>query len=125
MHTFALEKIDSIKGKQTAEQLFVDGVGQLDSFEKDLIGTTYQGEFNTLLTYMEYICNNNSLPKTKFREIKPSSTPKEYELKSKHLRLYMIQKPGGKIIIFGGYKTNQANDIGKFKSLKKQYLKSL
>ena len=75
---------------------------------------------------MEYLGNNKSLPKTKFRDVTPKGEKiKEYEFKSKHLRIYAIQKPMGKIIIPGGYKTNQAKDFIKFRSLKRQLLISL
>ena len=50
---------------------------------------------------------------------------KEYEFKSKHLRVYAIQQINGKIIVLGGFKNNQKEDINKFRSLKKQYLDSL
>ena len=126
MPKFAIERIQVINCRQEFDQLFIDGEGQLDSFEKDLDGTTYQSEFKTLLTYMEYLGNNKSLPKTKFRDVTPKGEKiKEYEFKSKHLRIYAIQKPKGKIIILGEYKTNQDKDFIKFRSLKRQLLISL
>lgn len=106
--------------------MVIDGAGQLDNFEKDLNDTTYQSEFKTLLAYMEYLGNNGSLPKTKFRDVTPKGEKvKEYEFKSKHLRIYTIQKTNGKIIILGGYKNNQDKDFPRFRSLKKQLLASL
>jgi len=126
MPKFATERIKVISCRQEFDQLFIDGAGQLDIFENDLKGTTYQSEFKTLLTYMEYLGNNKSLPKTKFRDITPKGEKiKEYEFKSKHLRIYAIQKPKGKIIILGGYKTNQDKDFIKFRSLKRLLLISL
>jgi len=125
MHTFALQKISVIKGIQRFEQLMVDGIGQLDEFEKDVMGTTYSGELKKLFTYMEYLSNNNTLPEKIFRELKPSKNPKEYEFKSKHLRIYVTQQFSGKIVVIGGYKNSQKQDIKKFRSLKKQYLDSL
>ena len=126
MPKFAIERIQVINCRQEFDQLFIDGAGQLDIFEKDLNDTTYQSEFKTLLTYMEYLGNNKSLPKTKFRDVTPKGEKiKEYEFKSKHLRIYAIQKPKGKIIILGGYKTTQGKDFIKFRSLKRQLLISL
>ncbi|MEA5139920.1 hypothetical protein [Arcicella rigui] len=104
----------------------VDGNGQLDEFENDLKDTTYWSEFKTLLAYMDFVANNRTLPQTKFKDITPAKElVKEYEFKSKHLRIYAIHQPNGKIVILGGYKNNQKNDINKFRSLKKQYLDSL
>ena len=126
MPKFATERIKTINCLQEFDQLIIDGAGQLDIFERDLSYTTYQSEFRTLLTYMEYLGNNKSLPKTKFKDVTPKGEKvKEYEFKSKHLRIYAIQKLNGKIIILGGYKTNQDKDFIKFRSLKKLLLISL
>ncbi len=126
MPKFVLKNIKSINGKQQFNQLVVDGNGQLDEFENDLKDTTYWSEFKTLLAYMDFVANNRTLPQTKFKDITPAKElVKEYEFKSKHLRIYAIHQPNGKIVILGGYKNNQKNDINKFRSLKKQYLDSL
>ena len=123
MPKFAINRIETLKCLQEFDQLIIDGEGQLDVFEKDLYDTTYLSEFKTLLTYMEYLGNNRSLPKTKFRDVTPKGEKiKEYEFKSKHLRIYAIQKLNGKIIILGGYKTNQDKDFIKFRALKKKYI---
>lgn len=126
MSKFALGSIDSINGKQTFNQLEVNGQKQLDNFESDLSDTTYVSEFKTLLAYMEYVANNKTLPQNKFKDITPKKQKiKEYEFKSKHLRIYAIQQTNGKIIVLCGFKNNQKEDINKFRSLKKQYLDSL
>jgi hypothetical protein len=126
MLTFTTGKIDAIHCRQEFDQLIINGNGQLDIFEKDLKDTTCKSEFKTLLAYMEYLGNNGSLPKTKFREVTPKGEKvKEYEFKSKHLRIYAIQKTDGKIVILGGYKNKQDKDFLKFRSLKKQLLASL
>lgn len=126
MAKFALSKIESVKGKQTFEQLVIDDVKQLDMFENDLSDTTYKGEFATILAYMEYVADNKYPPETKFKDITPKKQlVKEYEFKSKHLRVYAIQKAGGKIVILGGFKNQQKSDIPSFRSLKKLYLESL
>lgn len=126
MLTFTIERIEAIYSLQEFDQLIINGKGQLDIFEEDLSDTTYRSEFKTLLTYMEYLGNNGSLPKTKFREVTPKGeNVKEYEFKSKHLRIYAIQKTNGKIVILGGYKNKQDKDFLRFRSLKKQLLTSL
>ena len=126
MSKFVLHKIDAVKGIQVFSQLSINGEKQLDKFEEELKGTTYQGEFRQLFVYMEFLANNNPLPITKFRELKGNKDNiKEYEFKSKHLRLYAIAQPGGKIIILGGFKNNQTKDIAHFRAIKKEYLNSL
>lgn len=75
---------------------------------------------------MEYAANGNSLPDTKFKDVTPDGTAvKEYEFKSKHLRVYAIKQTNGKIIVLDGFKTNQKADFKRFRSLKEQYLNSL
>jgi hypothetical protein len=48
---------------------------------------------------------------------------KECEFKTHHLRVYAIHEiDTGKIVIMGGYKTKQKQDINHFREVKKQYL---
>ena len=128
MPTFALKKVEIIRAKQELDELVVDGVGQLAAFEKLLAlkHKQYLSEFRTMLSYIEYAANGNTLPDTRFKDVTPSgATTKEYEFKSKHLRLYAIKQLNGKIIVLGGLKTKQEEDFKRFRSLKEQYLNSL
>lgn len=128
MSRFALRKVEAVQAKQELDELVVDGVGQLEAFESLLNETSarFLSEFRTLLTYMEYAANGNSLPDTKFKDVTPTDAlTKEYEFKSKHLRVYAIKKTNGKIIVLGGFKTTQKVDFKRFRSLKEQYLNSL
>lgn len=135
MPKFTLKTIDAIKGRQSFEELVIDGTGdaekdiekgQLVEFEKELIGTTYLSEYRTIISYMSFVADLKTLPQNKFKEItEKGDSVKEYEFKSKHLRIYCIQKPGGKIVVLCGVKNAQDKDIIKFRSLKKQYLNTL
>jgi hypothetical protein len=128
MAIFTVRKVDAVRAKQELDELEIDGVGQLMAFEQMLQETDkrFISEFRTLLTYMEYVSNGNSLPETKFRDVTPDGERvKEYEFKSKHLRVYAIKKEGGKLIILGGFKTTQKADFRRFRSLKQQYLNSM
>ncbi|GAB3993535.1 hypothetical protein GCM10028807_28990 [Spirosoma daeguense] len=128
MSTFTLKKVEAVRAKQELDELVVDGIGQLEAFERLLKETDmrFLSEFKTLLSYMEYAANGNSLPDTKFKDVTATGAlVKEYEFKSKHLRVYAIKKTNGKIIILGGFKTNQKADFKRFRSLKEQYLNSL
>ena len=75
---------------------------------------------------MDLIANNNTLPHTKFKDLTPSKDKnKEYEFKSKHLRVYVFHDAkSGKIVAHGGTKTDQKSDIKYFRNLKKQYFNS-
>lgn len=124
---FDLVKINAVKAKQHIfYELSVNGIQPLQAFEIALKGSTYEGEYNSILTYMDYCSNGQFPPVSKMKEITPKKeVVKEYEFKSKHLRIYAIQQPGSKIVILCGFKNSQDNDISKFRSLKKQYLDSL
>lgn len=92
MSTFALRKVEAVNAKQKLDELVVDEEGQLEAFERLIEATDkrFITEFRTLLSYMEYAANGNSLPDTKFKDVTPEdSTIKEYEFKSKHLRVYL------------------------------------
>jgi putative component of toxin-antitoxin plasmid stabilization module len=126
MSKFALEKIKAIKGKQSFYDLKINEVGQFESFSNEL-EEQYKSELLTLNARMDLVANLNRLPKEKFRDITPKKqTVKEYEFKTKHLRLYAIHiEKTGKVIVLGGYKNTQKSDIPSFRSLKSQFLKSL
>ena len=108
--------------------MVIDGEGQLALFEQEIKQKhdRYLTELQMILLYIEYAANGQSLGETKFRDLTPvGESVKEYEFKSKHLRVYAIKKPNGKIIVLGGLKTTQKADFRRFRSLKAQYLNSL
>lgn len=114
MHKFALEKIEAVKGKQTFFKLKKGRKCFLDDFEAEVKrNKQYLEELGKLYAIMEAVSNNQSLPNTKFKEITPKKEKvKEYEVKTKHLRLYLIKHPDGKIVILGGYKNTQKKTSG-------------
>ena len=126
MSKFTLKKIEAIQSKQEFVQLEINGVACLDLFEKTLLEKMYQSEYRTILTYMEYLGNGGVLPDKKFKNITPEKElVSEFEFKSKHLRIYCIQKLNGKIVILAGQKNTQPKDIRKFRAIKREYLNSL
>jgi hypothetical protein len=128
MAKFDLRKVEAVRAKQELDELVIDGVGQLEAFERMVFDThsTYKTEYEALINYVQYVADGNSLRDTKFRDVTPKGElVKEYEFKSKHLRLYAIKKLNGKIVILGGLKTTQQKDFKRFRSLKDQYLNSL
>ena len=125
MRIFALERIITVKGKEPFDKLIVDGVSLIDDFE-DNLEEQYESEMDAIHAYMDKVSNQESLPYNKFHPLNPGQKgTKEYEFKTKHLRVYGIQQPGGKIIIMGGYKNEQKKDIVQFRSIKNEYLDSI
>ncbi len=124
MRNFAVQKIEIIKGKIVFNKLIVDGVSLLDEFINSL-EEQYKCEMDSIYLYMEEVANLRSLPETKFRELNDvKGDIKEYEFKSKHLRVYAIKQPNCKLIVLCGYKNSQKRDIIKFRSLKTRYISS-
>ena len=146
MTKFVSKKISAIKGKQEFRQMIilednqntdqiqkeidekesrneeVDNKGVLDEYEENL-EAKYKSNFRSLLSNMDRVAKLQSLPKTKFRDITPKKeSVKEYEFKLEDLRVYAIKIPNGEMVILGGFKNNQKDDIRKFRALKKKYL---
>lgn len=124
MRKFATEIFETVKGKQTFEKLVVDDICLIDEFENKIRqNKQYISELRTIFSHMDLLANGSSLPKTQFREIKGSkSAVKRYEFKSKHLRVYVFNIPGGKMVVMGGYKNTQETDIRSFHSIVDEYL---
>ncbi|MFM6976605.1 MAG: hypothetical protein ACKOW2_07130 [Sphingobacteriaceae bacterium] len=105
--------------------MVIKGKGQLDSFTQVIKqNSRYYSELLSIMAYMEIVANLKLLPLTKFRDISPKSErAKEYEFKSKHLRIYAFHlEENGKIVIMGGFKNTQAKDIKQFRMIKKRFL---
>lgn len=125
MVEYTLVKMDLIRGKQVFEKLVVNGIAPFDEFISQL-EEQYESEVKTLYSYMNLVSNLQSLPDTKFHPYSDGRDGfREYEFKTKHLRVYAIEKKGGKIVILGGKKTNQSKDEVEFRRLKKGYINSL
>lgn len=125
MRTFATENMEEVKGsRQTFEKLSVNGICLLDMFEEEIKrNPQYFSEYKTILTYMNFVANGDTLPEPKFRIIKGGEgRVKEYEFKSKHLRVYACSQTGGKVIVMGGYKTDQKSDIRQLHGLVKEFI---
>ena len=127
MPTFALRKIEAIKGKQEFDKLIVDGKCPFDDFENNL-EAQYKSELIGIYHHMQDVADLKKLPKTKFhfydndKKKKNQSGVREFEFKTKHLRIYGITQPNGKLVITGGTKANQKTDQNVFRKLKNLYL---
>ena len=124
MAKYTLVRMDQIRGKQVFDKLVVDGVAPFDTFI-DGLEDRYRSEVRTLYAYMDAVANLLSLPETKFHPYSDGKDGvREFEFKTKHLRVYAIEQTGGKIIIIGGMKSNQAKDQATFRKLKNGYIAS-
>ena len=98
MPNFEIKNIDAVNGKQKFYKLIKDGICQIDDFENDL-EEVYKPELKTIYAYMDQVANLKSLPQTKFHFYnKDKGGFREFEFKSKHLRVYGIVINEGKLI---------------------------
>jgi len=100
MKEYSLNKIEEIDGKQVFYKLEIEGVCQFDEYVKEITKDgQYVEEYTSLIAIMEDVANNNLLPKTRFRDITISKKEKikEYEFKTKHLRVYAIKNEAGNL----------------------------
>jgi len=123
MSIFALKELDVIKGKQKFFKLLKDGVCEFDEFEIEA-RINYYSQMTRIYALMNKVANLETLTMKQFKDITPKKEKvKEYEFKTKNLRVYVIHESDtGKIIICGGYKNSQNKDITHFREVKKQYL---
>ncbi len=127
MATFVLKKLEAVVGKQQFFELIIDGNSQFDEYCKTIINhKQYYSELLKIFTLTNLVSQLKMLPQTKFKDITPDKeTIKEYEFKSKHLRVYAFHiEKTGKIVAYGGFKNTQKEDISKFRSYKNRFLKS-
>lgn len=125
MVKYTLVRMEQIRGQQVFDKLVVDGVAPFDSFINEL-EESFRSEVKSMYAYMDAVANLQSLPKTKFHPYSDGKDGvREYEFKTKHLRVYAIEQKGGKIIVLGGKKANQVKDQVEFRRLKKGYIESL
>jgi len=126
MAKFALKKIEEINCLQSIVKLEVEGSCYFDEFQEDVYksGSQYVTELGMILQYIERDGNGQGVADKK-KDITPQKTKiKEYEYRTKHLRVYAIKQKGGKIIILGGFKNRQKKDINKFRKIKNQLIDS-
>ncbi len=127
MYTFALQKLSEIEGKLSFYKLVVNGDCEFDAFcaqcEND---GNLASEIRTIQARMQQLSDLKTIPKEKHKDITlRNESVKEYEIKTKHLRVYMFhEKDTGRIIVIGGKKTTQKQDITRFRNIKKSYLES-
>ena len=126
MPTFALKKIEQVKGKINFYKLEIDGKCEFDEFCSAIERADGSKILLTIYAIMDSVANLSLLPKTKFRELKgrkASDKVKDYEIKKDAIRVYLFKDEIGNIVVFGGSKNNQKEDIARLRRLKEEYIK--
>ena len=89
-----------------------------DFYEELSRNAKHASELRTILSLMDYMAETNSiLPATKFNSIKEGKKVIGYEFKKNDLRVYCIKPASDVVVVFGGYKKNQKNDIKKLRGI--------
>lgn len=125
MNRFALNDVPEVKGQIRFKKLVIDGICQYDEFCREIRANgNLEKQLVGMLNNMNQVAQMKRLPKEKFKDITPTKeTVKEFEIKKGDLRVYVI-KEQGHIVVLGGKKSTQDEDIKQFRSIKKRYLDS-
>lgn len=105
--------------------LNINGRDKYDEFKTFCEKNNFLDELIKIQTLIITIAKGEEykLPQTKLRQLKRGKKDKipDFELKTKHLRLYFIKESNDRIVILGGKKTNQKKDINKLRGITKNY----
>ncbi|MDE6437812.1 MAG: hypothetical protein K2K69_09940 [Muribaculaceae bacterium] len=94
---------------------YEDGQSFYREFEEDLKQKDDKISLGKILRCMERFSPRIQLPKTKFRHIDGDSDDRKdvYEFKNDRIRVYVSLLPNNIIVLLGGFKSKQDNDIAK------------
>lgn len=130
---FSVQPIEQVGGKRLFYKLFKQGNCQFDNFIVQLAAEgAYTHDLDTLFNTLDQLAKLRPLRGNKHHPLGESYTHqahgvairvREWEIKTKQLRLYYIHlPPTDDVVIFFGKKNTQAADISQFQGLVKQYL---
>ena len=124
MSIFAIEKFEAVRkdGKVSFYKLYENGKCLLDKFYNEIqFYKKSLSDFKSILATMDYMAETNELlPKQRFNSIKERGKVIGYEFKKNDIRIYCIKPMTNVVILFGGYKKNQKNDIKKMQAITKE-----
>lgn len=125
MITFAVENIPEFVTRQKVNKLIRNGKCLVDDFKDEISkDANISPELDELVATIEDVANGKMVPKNQYRKLNLSTKLKytAFEVKSKHLRLYLInEKETGQIHILGGKKGEQDEDIERVVRIIKEY----
>ena len=128
MSKFRVEKIEEIDGKIEFFKLVKNNKCEFEEFiEKYSRDGNLKSELIKMQSTLQNISEGKKdrIPESKFKVLKgrrKNDLVKDYEVKTKNLRLYFFTDESGRIIVLGGKKGTQKRDIKKLRSIKKEYL---
>jgi hypothetical protein len=135
MPRFALSKLDGLDAlphiRIPIYKLEVNGYCEYDAWRAKIQADgTYADELRTLDTLILSHAQMKPLAPSKYKELsrrKKSDAVKDYEFRSRNLRIYLFKLPEGKVIVLGGHndKKQQEQEIARMRGLKQNYYDSL
>lgn len=131
MRTFALSKMAEIRAnKYTFHKLLINGKCLLDAYENEICSNpVYLKNFQAIELYMQRFADGAQLTQEQCREIKDKKLKQLnvrcFEFKKSDLRVYSLLSSNNQIIILGGYKNSQNQDINQLISIVSDYISTL
>ena len=125
MNSFDVKEIKEVSGINKIYKLLINGECEFDTFIEQIKNEgTYTNELLQIQAHLEDLGNNKLIPHNKFKELHTDKKDniKDFELRTNHLRVYLIkEKQRDKLIILAGKKTTQKSDIKRMRKIKKDY----
>ncbi len=125
MSKYYLKEIQEVSGVNKIYKLMINGKCEFDEFISKINSEgTYTNELDQIQAHLEDLGNNNPIPHNKFKELQrdKKDNVKDFELRTNHLRVYIIrERQRDKLIILAGKKTTQKTDIKRLRKIKKDY----
>jgi|WetSurMetagenome_2_1015567.scaffolds.fasta_scaffold260301_1 hypothetical protein len=127
MPIYSLKRIEEINGTIIFYKLLKGNNCQYDEFwEQCVRDGNYEIELDKISAVIYRIANKMPVQQpNKQKDITPENEEiREYEIRTKNLRIYTIILPKtGNVVVLGGKKNKQKKDIPKFRNIKKEFLK--
>lgn len=123
-YSIHLSKYTSSDTKISVFDLYEDDVCLFEQFYNQIQREgNLAGYLNSAISIVEAAANSLRLPQSKFKEIKAKGLPcKMYEAKKDDIRIYLFhEEHTGRIIVSGGKKSTQQQDINKIVNCIKAY----
>ena len=126
MNKFVLDLLispDEEGVKYPVFKLIINGYCSYDELCNYCENNNLVAELNSLNIRIAQISQGFRLPKEKFRQLKREKTDKipDYEVKTKHLRVYIFKDSNNNIVAHWSTKKTQNKELNKFRNIKKSY----
>ncbi len=126
MSKYEIKEVPEVSGINKIYKLIINGKCEFDNFIVQITAEgTYTAELDQVQAHLEDLGNNNLIPHNKFKELHRDKGDriKDFELRTNHLRVYLIREmQRDKLIILAGKKSSQKADLKRLRKIKKDYL---